>query len=304
MSKGTRLSDPAAIGRPREVQAEHRVFSSIGDLLAHHGRHSPASPAILAPGGTALTYGAFWTGVNEIVSDLRSFGIGRGDRVAVVLPMGAEAAVATVAVAAGAVCVPLHPGFAAEEWRRYFADLRVAALLTRTDVDSTSRSVAYRLGIPVIDLAQSPGQGPGAFKLVCPTPRPAVIGDFAISNLATGTDDAFMLLTSGTTSRPKLVPLTHASVCLSAYNVGAAVALDLGTRGGIGKRIERSLPAKIRCRGFLRLAETVPTNLVHGRPADPSRADLRGTRPQAELSLIIPAADPISLVVAASRRAE
>ena len=38
-------------------------------------------------------------------------------------------------------------------------------------------------------------------------------------------DDAFILLTSGTTSRPKMVPLTHASVCLSAYNVGAALAL-------------------------------------------------------------------------------
>jgi amino acid adenylation domain-containing protein len=145
--------------------------------------------------------------------------------VAVVLPTGAEAAVATIAVAAGAVCVPLHPGFAAEEWRRYFADLRVAALLTRSDVDSASRSVAYSLGIPVIDLAPSPDQTPGAFKLVCPTPRPAVIGD-----LATGTDDAFMLLTSGTTSRPKLVPLTHASVCLSAHNVGAAVALQARDR--------------------------------------------------------------------------
>ena len=41
-----------------------------------------------------------------------------------------------------------------------------------------------------------------------------------------GTDDAFILLTSGTTSRPKTVPLTHASVCLSAYNVGAAIALE------------------------------------------------------------------------------
>ena len=226
MSKGTSLSNIAAIWPLEDVgKAEHHVFSCIGDLLAHHGRHSPASPAILAPGGAALTYGAFWTGMNEIVGQLRSFGIGRGDRVAVVLPIGAEAAVATVAVAAGAVCVPLHPGFAAEEWRRYFADLRVAGLLTRSDVDSASRSVAYGLGIPVIDLAPSPDQGPGAFKLVCPKPRPAVIGD-----LATGADDAFMLLTSGTTSRPKLVPLTHASICLSAHNVGAAVALQAQDR--------------------------------------------------------------------------
>jgi len=222
----TSLSNIAAT-RPLEdaVKAEHRVFSCIGDLLAHYGQHSPSSVAILAPSGAALTYGAFWTGMNEIVGQLRSFGIGRGDRVAVVLPTDADAAVATIAVAAGAVCVPLHPGFAADEWRRYFADLRVAGLLTRADVDSASRSVAYSLGIPVIDLAPLPDQGPGAFRLVCPTPRPAVIGD-----LASGADDAFMLLTSGTTSRPKLVPLTHASVCLSAHNVGAAVALQAQDR--------------------------------------------------------------------------
>ena len=109
MSKGTSLSNIAAIWPLEDVgKAEHNVFSCIGDLLAHHGRHSPASPAVLAPGGAALTYGAFWTGMNEIVGQLRSFGIDRGDRVAVVLPIGAEAAVATVAVAAGAVCVPLR----------------------------------------------------------------------------------------------------------------------------------------------------------------------------------------------------
>jgi len=205
------------------VRTERRFFSCIGDLLAHHGRHSPTSLAIIAPDGATLTYGAFWAAVNEIVDQLRSFGIGRGDRVAVVLPTGAEAAVTTIAVATGAVCVPLHPGFAAEEWRRYFVDLRVAGLLTRSDVDSAGRSVAYSLGIPVIDLVPSPR--PSTFKLVCPTSRPAVVGD-----LASSSEDAFILLTSGTTARPKLVPLTHAAVCLSAHNAGVPVALQAQDR--------------------------------------------------------------------------
>ena len=33
-------------------------------------------------------------------------------------------------------------------------------------------------------------------------------------------------MTSGTTSRPKMVPLTHASVCQSAHNAGAVLQLD------------------------------------------------------------------------------
>jgi amino acid adenylation domain-containing protein len=220
--QGTGLSKTAKKWPHRDVgKAEQRVFACVGDLLAHYGRNLPDRPAILAPGGEALTYGAFWARANEIVRELRDFGIGGSDRVAVVLPGGAQAAVATIAVATGAVCVPLHPGFAAEEWRRYFADLRVAALLTCSNVDSASRGVAYSLGIPVIDLSPRPGDGPGAFSLVCPTARRPVVGE-----LSTGADDAFMLLTSGTTSRPKLVPLTQSSVCLSAYNVGAVMALE------------------------------------------------------------------------------
>ncbi|MGA7809779.1 condensation domain-containing protein, partial [Bradyrhizobium sp.] len=212
---------------PQEAiaKAENRVFSCIGDLLAYHGRHSPEHPAILAPGGAALTYGAFWLRVNEIVRELRKFGISRRDRVAVVLPGGPEAAVAVVAVAAGAVCVPLHPGFSAQEWRGTFEDLRVAALLTCSDVDSAARSVAYGLAIPVIDLSPNPTQGPGAFSLVCSTARGANNDE-----LATGADDAFILLTSGTASRPKLVPLLHSSICLSAHNAGAAVAIEAQDR--------------------------------------------------------------------------
>jgi amino acid adenylation domain-containing protein len=206
---------------PDVGEAGQRVFACLGDLLAHYGRNSPDRPAILAPGGAALTYGALWARTNEIVRELRDFGIGGSDRVGVVLPGGPEAAVATIAVAAGAVCVPLHAGFAAEEWRRYFGDLRVAALLTRSDVDSASRGVAYSLGIPVIDLSPRLGEVPGAFSLVCPAARPAVVGE-----LAACADDAFILLTSGSTAQPKLVPLSQASVCLSAYNAGLALALE------------------------------------------------------------------------------
>jgi acyl-coenzyme A synthetase/AMP-(fatty) acid ligase len=58
--------------------------------------------------------------------------------VAVALPDGPDAAVMMISVAAGAVCVPLNPGFTADEWQRYFAELGVAALLTRPDIDSAS----------------------------------------------------------------------------------------------------------------------------------------------------------------------
>ncbi len=125
-----------------------------------------------------------------------------------------------ITVAAGAVCVPLNPDFTHDEYRRYFDELRLAALLTHADLDSASRGVARALGIAIIDIATQPNEQAGAFRIVSQAPQRAVDNE-----LASGADDAFILLTSGSTSRPKTVPLTHASVCLSAHNVGTNLSL-------------------------------------------------------------------------------
>jgi acyl-CoA synthetase (AMP-forming)/AMP-acid ligase II/acyl carrier protein len=195
-------------------------FSCLTDILSHYGRTAPERRAILAPGRRPMTYGALWIETRDIVRGLRSIGVGRTDRVAVVMPNGPEAAVAMVAVAAGAVCVPLSPDLTVDEYRRYFAELRLTGLLTSAQLNSASRRAADMLGIPVIDVSTRPDEAAGAFSIAVRAPQRAV--DDAFSS---GADDAFMLLTSGSTSRPKTVPLTHASVCLSAFNVGAVLAL-------------------------------------------------------------------------------
>jgi amino acid adenylation domain-containing protein len=200
------------------------LFACLGDLLAHYGQTAPERIAILAEGRTSLTYGALRSRTNEIIRQLRDVGIGVSDRVAVVLPGGPDAAVVMLGVAAGAVCVPLHSGFSSEELKRYLQDLQVAALLTRPDMDSASRGAAYSLGIPVIDMLPHP-ELIGGFKLICSAAGQAVEGE-----LSAGSNDAFVLLTSGSTAQPKLVPLTHANVCRSAYNAGVALALEPGDR--------------------------------------------------------------------------
>ena len=92
-------------------------------------------------------------------------------------------------------------------------------------MDSASRGAAYSLGIPVIDMLPHPDQQIGGFKLICSAAGRAVEGE-----LSAGSDDAFVLLTSGSTAHPKLVPLTHANICRSAYNAGVALALEPGDR--------------------------------------------------------------------------
>jgi acyl-CoA synthetase (AMP-forming)/AMP-acid ligase II/acyl carrier protein/NRPS condensation-like uncharacterized protein len=197
-----------------------RPFSCLAELLAHHARSMPERDAILAPGRIPLTFGKLWACAQKTLATLRSAGIGRDDRVAVVLRDGPDATAAIVSVAAASVCVPLNPGFTADEWQRYFTETRITALLTTPDIDSPSRAVARARGIPVLDLSGPQDAAPGFSVAAAPSRAPSA-DDFAPSS-----DDAFILLTSGTTSRPKTIPLTHAAVCLSAHNVGAAIALE------------------------------------------------------------------------------
>ncbi len=147
-------------------------------------------------------------------------GIGRHDRIVVVLPNGPEMAVMILAAAASAVCAPMNPAYQAEELDRYFADLRPRALITQAGVDSPARRVALSRGVRVIELSSAVDAEAGLFTLT---------GDRqdAPSHEAASPDHvAVLLLTSGTTARPKIVPQTHFNICASAYSSVAAWALS------------------------------------------------------------------------------
>lgn len=216
-----KIGDRSSLGSAGKKSGS-QAFPCLSDLVAFWGRTAPHDDAILAPGRTPLTYGELWVLTSDAARELRRLGIGRRDRVAVILPRGPEHAVAIVGVAAAAVCVPLNPDLTADELQRYFIDLQISALLTCVDMNSASRGVAHTLGIAVIDVLPWVAKSPPAFKLVGSAAGRAAL---AADDPADSASDAFILLTSGTASRPKMVPLTHASVCLSAHNAGVAVGL-------------------------------------------------------------------------------
>ena len=150
---------------------------------------------------------------------MRTVGIGPQDRIAVVLPNGPEMAVAVLSVAASAACAPMNPAYGVAELDRYFADLRPRALITEAGTDSPARRVAISRGIYVIELSTAFDAEAGLFTLT------GEQGGAASHDQARPDDVAFLLFTSGTTARPKIVPLTHANVCSSAYSSVAAQAL-------------------------------------------------------------------------------
>src|SRR5437016_5147012 len=82
-----------------------------------------AAVAIAAAGVRPLTYEGLRDQVGRTIDALNGFGVGREDRVAIVLPNGPEMALAFVATAAGATAAPLNPGYRSEEFEFYLSDL-------------------------------------------------------------------------------------------------------------------------------------------------------------------------------------
>jgi acyl-CoA synthetase (AMP-forming)/AMP-acid ligase II len=207
------------------------MSSSAGTVMDLLGIGADQSKALSAPGGASLGYGQLRQQVADTVSVLNGKGIGRNDRVALVLDNGPHMATAFLAVAAGATAAPLNPGYRAEEFEFYLSDLHARLLIveaTGGDKVSAAVEVANKLNIPVARLKLEPERGAGAFSLVFPevsAAKPATSGGFA------GPDDvALVLHTSGTTSRPKIVPLTQRNLTASGANVARTVALTASDR--------------------------------------------------------------------------
>lgn len=197
--------------------------STITGLLE---RGAAGHPALGAPGGVPLAFGALRSLVARTQDVLAARGIGVGDRVALVLDNGPEMAAAFLGIAAGATAAPLNPAYRAEEFEFYLTDLKAKLLVVAEGKDSPAIAVAHRLGVPVAHLVAHPEQGAGSFDLAFPgtlASRPGASGQGA------GPDDiALVLHTSGTTSRPKIVPLAQRNVCASAHNIRGTLALSAG----------------------------------------------------------------------------
>jgi acyl-CoA synthetase (AMP-forming)/AMP-acid ligase II len=189
------------------------------------GRGGEDALAIAAPDRRPLSYRGLRRQVELTVAALQGWGLGRGDPVAIVLPNGAEAATAFVGVAAAAAAAPLNPAYRSDEFDHYLADLRARALIVPAGVDTPARAVAVRQGIRILELSSAEGAPAGVFEL-----RATDDGRAADSAAApTGAEDVALLLhTSGTTSRPKIVPLSQRNLCVSADNVRRALDLAPG----------------------------------------------------------------------------
>ncbi|HEY8025143.1 MAG TPA: acyl--CoA ligase [Burkholderiaceae bacterium] len=194
-------------------------FSTIVELIS---TGVDQATALRASGAVALNYAGLRANLHRTVDTLNGFGIGRQDRVAIVLPNGPEMASAFVCIAAGATAAPLNPAYRADEFEFYLSDLHAKALVVERGSQSPALAVAAKLGVQILELISS-DEGAGAFTLTQSKPESACAP--ALSGVARPDDIALILHTSGTTSRPKIVPLSHTNVCASAANVRSSLKL-------------------------------------------------------------------------------
>jgi acyl-CoA synthetase (AMP-forming)/AMP-acid ligase II len=176
--------------------------------------------ALAAPGRAALTYEDLRRLTGRTIGQLNALGIGRNDRVAIVLPNGPEMASAFVTIAAGATTAPLNPAYRTDEFEFYLGDLGARALVLDEVGHPAAEEAAAKLKLPLIRLRVAQGAPAGAFTLAG-----APIGTVKQAGPAHTEDIALVLHTSGTTSRPKIVPLSQKNVVASAHHIKATLAL-------------------------------------------------------------------------------
>ena len=191
-------------------------MSVLNDLFSDI---EPTAEAIAAPDRPSMTHGALREQIRDVGGQLKSLGVGGDDRVAIVLPNGPTMASTFVCMTPWCATAPLNPGYKNDEFEFYLNDLEAKVLVVEAGSTSPAVAVANRLGVPIVELRE--GETAGAFSLVDSDLEPEERSDDAI---------ALILHTSGTTSRPKMVPLSQANLAASAANISSTLGLQAGDR--------------------------------------------------------------------------
>ena len=192
-------------------------------------------PALLAEDGSALSHDELRATLFRLRDRMRALGVRVQDRIAIVLPNGPAAAVVFLAAAVTGCAAPLNPRYRSDELRFYLEDLGVSVLITGDSGGDAAREAA---GEEVLSLRL---QGPlDGFELLPDDRHSGESRNPASSSQAAGAsvgiadpgpdDVALVLHTSGTTSRPKIVPLRQRNLACSAVGIADSLRLTSADR--------------------------------------------------------------------------
>jgi acyl-CoA synthetase (AMP-forming)/AMP-acid ligase II len=180
--------------------------------ILRHAESRPNSPAVVATGFEPLAYGDLGDYIARTGLRLRESGLDPSARIAVAVPSGADGALAIVATACAAIAVPIDTQLTVPEIDERLAMLRPRAVIVPGHSPSATRDVALGRGLAIIE-ARSEGSGKLGLNLSAPKVRPTA------GERPDNADTAFILQTSGTTGKPKLIPFSHGNMLAAAARV-------------------------------------------------------------------------------------
>lgn len=204
--------------------------ATLPEVVDRRAASDPAGEAVVAPEGR-LTWADLADRVRRLAGALAAGGVGPGDRIGVLLPNGLRWIVSALAVQqAGATVVPLNTWYRSAEIAHVLADAAVSSVVTE-------EAVFGRDTLAELDAAGLPRQTPDARSGALVWPAQAYLPDRVSptgppppSPGARPDGLAYVLFTSGSTSRPKPVPLRHDRLLRNAVEIGRRQHLVPGDR--------------------------------------------------------------------------
>ena len=194
---------------------------TVSHLLSELSARKQHTHILHGPGFRA-TGAELWADVKYKARAIAENGLKRQSRIGVLASNGIDGITAFMAAGEVGVCSPINPQLTAPEIHAYLDSMKIDLLVISTDASGQSVPIAehirwpsVRLAPPLADLARH-----GPWDLPEQHWVPPMPGD-----------DCLLLTTSGTTSRPKAVALTHAQLMGSARNTAQGLCLsaeDLG----------------------------------------------------------------------------
>lgn len=196
-------------------------------LIEAAAEDRPHATALFAPDRPPLDYAGLRHEIDRMHTMLGGVGLGAGSRIATSLPNGPEAATIALGIASFASCAPLNPDYGAEELRFYLEDARAEAIVLGSADAGPARQVAGELGLMLLELDFDPAWPAGRVALRERGMPPGHGREPTRSD----SGPALILHTSGTTAKPKIVPLTQANLAASAAAIARHLALGAQDRG-------------------------------------------------------------------------